>query len=83
MDQSNLELHFTPQIDHLIDLFLASVGFGFNPAEMKRACRREAYRLNAKTDAELWLIGITRDQIPAYVMRHRLPDHAPTLRWAA
>lgn len=68
-----------PGIDADIDLFLASVGFGFNPAEMRRAMRPDALRLSAKSDAELACLGIKRDEIPAYVLRHRLPGHAPML----
>ncbi|MGS4943851.1 hypothetical protein ACVDG3_00100 [Meridianimarinicoccus sp. RP-17] len=68
-----------PTIDADIDLFLASVGFGFNPGEMRRAMRPDALRLSAKSDAELARLGIRRDEIPAYVLRHRLPAHAPVL----
>ncbi len=66
-------------IDAEIDLFLARVGFGFNPGEMRRAMRPDALRLSAKSDAELACLGIRRDEIPAYVLRHRLPAHAPVL----
>lgn len=68
-----------PPIDAQIDQFLASVGFGFNPGEMRRVMRPDALRLNAKSDAELACLGIRRDEIPAYVLRHRLPSHAPIL----
>jgi len=68
-----------PSIDAAIDLFLAGVGFGFNPGEMRRAIRPDALRLHAKSDAELACLGIRRDEIPAYVLRHRFPGHAPML----
>jgi hypothetical protein len=68
-----------PTIDAEIDLFLTSVGFGFNPGEMRRAMRPDALRLSARSDAELACLGIRRDEIPAYVLRHRLPGHAPLL----
>lgn len=71
-ESSVLELAFAPPIDHHIDHYLTSVGFGFNPGAMRRACRREALRLNAKSDAELFLIGLRREEIPAHVLRHRL-----------
>ncbi|MCR9086800.1 MAG: hypothetical protein NXH97_08655 [Rhodobacteraceae bacterium] len=70
--QQKIDVCFAPAIDTLIDQYLTSVGMGFNPGEMRRYCRREALRLNAKTDAELSLIGLTREQIPAHVLRHRL-----------
>lgn len=66
-----VDVLFAPPIDRMIDQLLVEIGFGFNPAAMKRFCRREALRLNSKTDAELWLIGLTRDQIPAHVLRHK------------
>lgn len=72
-----LELSFAPPIDPAIDQCLANLGFGFNPAAMRRAIRPEALRLNAKSDGELFLIGIRRAQIPAYVLRHRFPHIAP------
>lgn len=68
-----------PPIDVQIDQFLASVGFGFNPGEMRRVMRPDALRLSAKSDVELACLGIRRDEIPAYVLRHRLPAHAPIL----
>jgi hypothetical protein len=75
----SLVLMQIPSIDAQIDLFLAGVGFGFNPGEMRRAIRPDALRLSAKSDAELACLGIRRDEIPAYVLRHRLPAHAPIL----
>ncbi|MCA8883183.1 MAG: hypothetical protein KDA50_05470 [Rhodobacteraceae bacterium] len=77
-DKSLVELNFAPPIDPAIDQCLASLGFGFNPAALRRAIRPEALRLNAKSDGELFLIGIRRAQIPAYVLRHRFPHIAPT-----
>jgi len=75
----SLTLMPIPPVDEQIDQFLASVGFGFNPGEMRRAVRPDALRLSAKSDAELACLGIRRDEIPAYVLRHRLPAHAPIL----
>jgi len=71
-EQERIELEFTPAIDPLIDNYLVSVGFGYNPSAMRRYCRREALRLNAKSDAELSLLGLTRAEIPGHVLRHRL-----------
>ncbi|MCV6597302.1 MAG: hypothetical protein OIF40_09500 [Mangrovicoccus sp.] len=71
-EQDRIELNFSPSIDPLIDNYLVSVGIGYNPYEMRRYCRREALRLNAKSDAELSLLGITRSDIPGHVLRHRL-----------
>ena len=79
----DFNLTFVPPVDPMIDEFLAGVGFGFNPGAMRRECRREALKLNARSDDQLALFGITRDQIPAYVLRHQLPAHAPALCFAA
>lgn len=76
-DTTQFDVLFAPSIDLHFDAFLCSLGFGVNPGGLKRAYRREALRLNTKSDAELALIGITREQIPAHVMRHRFPAHAP------
>lgn len=76
-NSGNVEVLFAPSIDGHFDNFLVRLGFGVNPGGLRRAYRREALRLNTKSDAELALIGITRDQIPAHVMRHRFPHHAP------
>ena len=74
---SNFELLFCPSLDRHFDNFLCLLGFGVNPAGLRRVYRREALRLNTKSDAELAMIGITRAEIPAHVMRHRFPDYAP------
>lgn len=52
-----------------IDAFFATLGQGMN-AYMHRKSRMDVIdALNAKTDAELAALGITRDGIPAYVFR--------------
>lgn len=76
-DHANVEIAYGPPIDPAIDTFLSTVGFGFNPGQIRRQCRREIHRLNAKSDAELFLIGLRRCDIPAHVMRHRFPGFAP------
>jgi len=77
MTVTRLDIRPMPPVEPQIDAFLAGVGFGFNPGELRRTIRRDVMRLNARTDAQLALFGITRAQIPAYVCRHRLPGHAP------
>jgi hypothetical protein len=79
-DITQFDFAIVPSIDHAIDQFLVSVGFGFNPGQMRRDCRTHAHRLNAKSDDELSRLGLSRAEIPAFVLRHRLPDHAPVLR---
>lgn len=68
-----IEIQFTPPVDQSIDQLLTTIGFGFNPGEMKRACRLEVFQLQAKSDAELRLLGLTRDKIVAHVLRRKFP----------
>ncbi|KGM48079.1 hypothetical protein [Pseudooceanicola atlanticus] len=51
------------------DGFLANLGRGFNAYMERRARTDQIAALNAKSDAELAKMGITRDGIPAYVFR--------------
>lgn len=71
------EILFAPPIDPAIDQCLCALGFGANPGALRRAIRPEALRLNAKSDAELCVIGLRREDIPAFVLRHRFPHIAP------
>jgi len=74
---TRMDVAFSPPVDPMIDAFLTEVGFGFNPGDLRRRFRREAMKLNARSDAQLALFGITRAEIPAYVFRHCFPDYAP------
>lgn len=52
-----------------LDAFLSAFGQGFN-AYLERRSRLDRIRaLNAKSDAELAQMGLTRDQIPQHVFR--------------
>lgn len=68
---------YAPSADALIDDFLVGAGFGVNPDFLRRKCRAEVLRLNAKSDSDLWSLGLVRRQIPAHVLRHDLPGLAP------
>lgn len=52
-----------------IDRFFAALGQGFSAYMVARSRSTEIERLNAKSDAELARLGITRDDIPRYVFR--------------
>ena len=54
---------------HWIDAVLSSLGRALNAYAESRARTGEVRELEAKTDAELARLGITREQIPAYVFR--------------
>lgn len=77
MSDDNLHVLFCPSLDAHFDAYFSRLGFGMNPAGLRRVYRREALRLNTKSDAELALIGITRAEIPAHVLRRRFPSLAP------
>lgn len=52
-----------------VDSLLAALGQGFN-AYLERRARIDAIRhLNAKSDAELAAMGLTRERIPHFVFR--------------
>lgn len=55
-----------------IDLYLTEVGFGINPAALKRARMGQIIALESASDAELANLGIARDQILAFVFRDLL-----------
>ena len=50
-----------------IDLFLVEQGMGFNVGMEKRRRLHEAYALDALSDAQLTLMGLSRADIPAFV----------------
>jgi uncharacterized protein YjiS (DUF1127 family) len=61
LQQSNIRNRF--------DAFFAAVGQGFNAYLERRSRSVQIEALNAKSDAELAKMGITREGIPAYVFR--------------
>lgn len=52
-----------------IDSFFATVGMGFNAYIERRSRMDQIQRLDAKSDAELAEMGLTRDGIPRHVFR--------------
>lgn len=52
-----------------IDAFFVALGQGVNAYRMRESRMAEIRRLNAKSDAELLALGVTRDTIPQYVFR--------------
>lgn len=52
-----------------IDAFFATLGQGMNAYMHRKSRMDEINALNAKSDADLAALGITRDGIPAYVFR--------------
>lgn len=52
-----------------VDAFFATLGQGMNAYMHRKSRMDEIMALNAKTDAELAALNITRDDIPRYVFR--------------
>ncbi len=75
-ETTRMDIQFAPPVDPMIDTFLAEIGLGFNPGDIRRRLRRDVMRLNARSDAQLALFGIRRSEIPAYVLRHKFPEFA-------
>ena len=55
-----------------IDQYFVNLGLGVNPAGLRRARLREIVVLEAKSDAELAGMGLTRDDILPFVFRDLL-----------
>ena len=65
-----MALNTTNQIlETRLDAFLASLGQGFNAYLERRSRMDEIRSLEAKSDAELADMGLTRDRIPHHVFR--------------
>jgi uncharacterized protein YjiS (DUF1127 family) len=52
-----------------VDAFFAGLGQGMNAYILCKSRMADIVALNAKTDAELAALGITRDDIPRHVFR--------------
>ncbi|MGB0658624.1 MAG: hypothetical protein ACPGNV_00505 [Mangrovicoccus sp.] len=68
---------YPQQLSADFDTFFAMLGFGVNPSGMRRMYYRAALRMNTLSDGDLAALGLTRAEIPAFVMRHKFPNHAP------
>ncbi|WP_425098612.1 hypothetical protein [Tropicibacter sp. S64] len=55
-----------------IDRYFSTIGFGFNPGQLRRARLREIIALEAATDAQLEAMGLDRDDILPHVFRDLL-----------
>lgn len=52
-----------------VDAFFATLGQGINAYVLRKSRMAEIEALNARTDAELAAMGLTRDDIPRHVFR--------------
>ncbi|MGX9351780.1 hypothetical protein ACS3QZ_11315 [Shimia sp. W99] len=68
MNGDDFEIHVSSsRMLRRMDLFLASQGMGFNAGTERRRRLHDAFALDALSDCQLAYLGLTRDQIPAYV----------------
>jgi uncharacterized protein YjiS (DUF1127 family) len=56
-----------PEFRSAFDRFFTGIGQGFNAYLESRSRIRQIEALNAKSDAELAAMGLSRDRIPAHV----------------
>ena len=68
-DQFDLDVSFTPALESRLDNYFLSMGLGINAYSLKRERKEILCWFNAKSDAELALIGLHRRDIPAFVFR--------------
>ena len=68
MNKTNttVSFHRRPLMERL-DLFLVEQGMGFNAGLEKRRRLHDAYALDALSDGQLALMGMSRADIPAFV----------------
>lgn len=70
MALTSVNVHFIPtSIREQLDSFFTALGQGMNAYMERRSHMKEIVALNAKSDEELSLLGITRHDIPRYVFR--------------
>ena len=66
-EQLEISMSFSPGLRERIDSYFVSLGLGFNPAGLMAERRDILLYYNAKSDAELVSMGLTRAAIPAHV----------------
>ncbi len=73
-EQPRISVAFTPPLDARLDRYFLSKGMGMNYCALRRERRDILLWLNAKSDAELGLMGLARADIPAFVFRDLFGD---------
>lgn len=68
-DQTPIGMAFTPALTARLDAYFLGLGQGVNAHALVRERRDLLCWLNAKSDAELALMGLARPEIPAFVFR--------------
>lgn len=68
-EQTPVDIAFTPALEARLDAYFLSMGLGLNTHLLRRERREILFWLNAKSDAELAVMGLARRDIPAFVFR--------------
>ncbi len=68
-EQPRINVAFSPPLAERIDRYFLSMGMGVNAHALTRERRDILLWLNAKSDAELALMGLARAEIPSFVFR--------------
>lgn len=68
-EKTPVGMAFTPGIEARLDAYFLSMGMGLNTHLLRQERRDILLWLNAKSDAELALMGLARPEIPAFVFR--------------
>ena len=68
-EQIPVGMAFSPGLEARLDAYFLGLGMGLNTHLLRRERRDILLWLNAKSDAELALMGLARRDIPAFVFR--------------
>ena len=71
-DAHPVQLTFAPALEARLDACFLGRGMGLNTHLLRQERREILLWLNAKSDAELALMGLARRDIPAFVFRDLL-----------
>lgn len=66
-DQDPINVTFSPPLKARLDLYFTELGLGLNAGALCRERQDILLWLNAKSEAELALMGLSRKDIPAFV----------------
>lgn len=66
-EQTDITIAFAPPLDARLDAYFAALGQGVNAHTLRQERRDLLLWLNARSDAELARMGLSRAQIPAHV----------------
>ena len=68
-EHTPVQMSFVPGLEARLDAYFLGLGMGLNTHLLRQERREILLWLNAKSDAELALMGLARPDIPAFVFR--------------